>query len=55
MLVGADGSSYEEAAQALGCAVDTVKSRVNLARNCLAEMMRLAGEDGITRSRHAQM
>jgi RNA polymerase sigma-70 factor (ECF subfamily) len=55
MLVGADGLSYEEAAQALGCAVGTVKSRVNRARNCLAEEMRLADDDGIARSRHAEM
>ena len=55
MLVGADGLSYEEAAQALGCAVGTVKSRVNRARNCLAEVMRLADDDGIAKSRHAQM
>ena len=50
LLVGADGLTYEEAAQVLGCAVGTVKSRVNRARNCLAEVMRLAGEDGIARS-----
>ena len=49
MLVGADGLSYEEAAQVLGCAVGTVKSRVNRARNGLAELMRLADEDGIVR------
>ncbi|MBL0407346.1 sigma-70 family RNA polymerase sigma factor [Microvirga aerilata] len=55
MLVGADGLSYEEAAQALGCAVGTVKSRVNRARNGLAEEMRLADDDGIARSRHAEM
>jgi RNA polymerase sigma-70 factor (ECF subfamily) len=53
MLVGADGLSYEEAAQALGCAVGTVKSRVSRARNCLAEAMRLADDDGIARSHHA--
>ena len=39
MLVGADGLSYEEAAQTLGCAVGTIKSRVNRARNSLAELM----------------
>jgi RNA polymerase sigma-70 factor (ECF subfamily) len=50
LLVSAEGLSYEEAAQALGCAVGTVKSRVNRARNCLAELMRLATEDGIARS-----
>jgi RNA polymerase sigma-70 factor (ECF subfamily) len=50
LLVGADGLSYEEAAQVLGCAVGTVKSRVNRARRCLAELMRLAHEDGHARS-----
>ncbi|WP_099514141.1 sigma-70 family RNA polymerase sigma factor [Microvirga ossetica] len=54
LLVGADGLSYEEAAQALGCAVGTVKSRVNRARNCLAELMRLADEDGIIRFHSAE-
>lgn len=39
MLVGAEGLSYEEAAQTLGCAIGTIKSRVNRARNCLAELM----------------
>ena len=34
-LVGAEGMSYDEAAAALGCAVGTVKSRVNRARNRL--------------------
>jgi len=54
LLVGADGLSYEEAAQALGCAVGTVKSRVNRARNSLAEFMRLAGKDGLARSHIAE-
>jgi RNA polymerase sigma-70 factor (ECF subfamily) len=51
ILVGAEGMSYDEAAAALGCAVGTVKSRVNRARNRLAELMGLAGEDGIGGSR----
>lgn len=41
MLVGAEGMSYEAAAQALGCAVGTIQSRVNRARNRLAELMDL--------------
>jgi RNA polymerase sigma-70 factor, ECF subfamily len=36
ILVGASGFSYEEAAAICGCAVGTVKSRVNRARNRLA-------------------
>jgi RNA polymerase sigma-70 factor, ECF subfamily len=55
LLVGADGLTYEEAAQVLGCAVGTVKSRVNRARNCLAELMSLAGEDGLARSHIAEV
>jgi len=41
MLVGAEGMSYEAAAQALGCAVGTIQSRVNRARNRLAELLGL--------------
>ncbi|KLK89586.1 RNA polymerase subunit sigma-70 [Microvirga vignae] len=55
LLVGADGLSYEEAAQVLGCAVGTVKSRVNRARSCLTELMRLAGEDGLARARRPEV
>jgi RNA polymerase sigma-70 factor (ECF subfamily) len=39
ILVGASGFSYEEAAAICGCAVGTIKSRVNRARNRLAEIM----------------
>ena len=39
LLVGAEGFSYEEAAEICGCAVGTVKSRVNRARGRLAELM----------------
>ena len=39
LLVGAEGYSYEEAAAISGCAVGTVKSRVNRARVHLAEIM----------------
>ncbi len=55
LLVGVDGLSYEEAAQVLGCAVGTVKSRVNRARRCLAEMMRLTDEDGLARPYRAEV
>ena len=38
-LVGAAVFSYEEAAEISGCAVGTIKSRVNRARNRLGEML----------------
>ena len=39
MLVGAAGFSYEEAAEISGCAVGTIKSRVNRARSKLTDML----------------
>jgi RNA polymerase sigma-70 factor (ECF subfamily) len=39
ILVAASGFSYEEAAQICGCALGTVKSRVNRARSRLAEIL----------------
>ncbi len=39
ILIGASGLSYEEAAQICGCAVGTMKSRVNRARNRLSELL----------------
>jgi RNA polymerase sigma-70 factor, ECF subfamily len=39
ILVGASGFSYEEAAQISGCAVGTIKSRVNRARHRLTEIL----------------
>jgi RNA polymerase sigma-70 factor (ECF subfamily) len=39
ILVGAEGFSYEDAAGISGCAVGTVKSRVNRARAKLSELM----------------
>lgn len=39
ILVAASGMSYEEAAEICGCAPGTMKSRVNRARNRLAELM----------------
>ena len=44
VLVGAAGFSYEEAADICGCAVGTIKSRVNRARNRLADMLGLDAE-----------
>jgi RNA polymerase sigma-70 factor (ECF subfamily) len=45
VLVGASGFSYEEAAHICGCAVGTIKSRVNRARTRLAELMSIDGAD----------
>jgi len=39
ILIGASGLSYEEAATICGCAIGTMKSRVNRARNRLAEIL----------------
>ncbi len=46
LLVGASGFSYEEAATICGCAVGTIKSRVNRARTRLAHLLSMdGGED----------
>ena len=39
ILIGASGLSYEEAASICSCAIGTMKSRVNRARNRLAEIL----------------
>lgn len=44
ILVGASGFSYEEAANICGCAVGTIKSRVNRARARLQELLDVSGE-----------
>jgi len=51
ILIGASGLSYEEAAGVCGCAVGTMKSRVNRARGRLAELLSISsssefGHDG---------
>ncbi|MEM9782320.1 MAG: sigma-70 family RNA polymerase sigma factor [Pseudomonadota bacterium] len=45
VLVGASGFSYEEAAEICGCAVGTVKSRVNRARRRLTDMLALDADN----------
>lgn len=45
VLIGASGFSYEEAANICGCAVGTMKSRVNRARTRLAEILVLNASD----------
>ena len=47
VLVGAEGFSYEEAAEMCGCAVGTIKSRTNRARKRLAELMHLDDEQDL--------
>lgn len=44
LLIGAEGFSYEDAALMCGCAVGTIKSRVNRARNRLVELLGLTAE-----------
>jgi RNA polymerase sigma-70 factor (ECF subfamily) len=45
LLVGGSGFSYGQAAQICGCAVGTIKSRVNRARARLAEIMSIESVD----------
>jgi len=45
VLVGAAGLSYEEAAEICGCALGTLKSRVNRARARLLKIMEAADAD----------
>jgi RNA polymerase sigma-70 factor (ECF subfamily) len=47
VLVAAAGVSYEEAAEICGCAVGTIKSRVNRARRLLAGMLGTADSAGL--------
>jgi RNA polymerase sigma-70 factor, ECF subfamily len=54
LLIGAEGLSYEEAAESLGTKVGTIKSRVNRARTRLAELMGLVHADGIAVSHAVQ-
>src|SRR5207237_7084847 len=45
ILVGASGFSYEDAAAICGCAVGTIKSRVNRARSKLAALLYVEGAE----------
>ena len=45
ILIGAEGFSYDEAALMCGCAVGTMKSRVNRARGKLSELMGVEGAE----------
>lgn len=44
ILVSASGFSYDEAAEICGCAVGTIKSRINRARARLQEILDISGE-----------
>lgn len=44
ILVCASGFSYEEAANICGCAVGTIKSRINRARGRLQDLLSISGE-----------
>jgi RNA polymerase sigma-70 factor, ECF subfamily len=55
LLVGASGFSYEETAEICGCAIGTIKSRVNRARIRLAAILNVndiddLGPDSMTRA-----
>ncbi|MFE1602722.1 sigma-70 family RNA polymerase sigma factor [Methylobacterium sp. ID0610] len=45
ILVGAEGLSYEEVARICGVAIGTIKSRVNRARNRLADLLGYTEDD----------
>jgi len=45
LLIAAAGLSYDDVAGIMGCAVGTVKSRVNRARARLAQLLSIEGED----------
>jgi RNA polymerase sigma-70 factor (ECF subfamily) len=45
VLIGGSGMSYEEVAAICNCAVGTVKSRVNRARNRLAQLLAVDSAD----------
>ena len=47
LLVGASGFSYEEAAAICGCAVGTIKSRVNRARSRLTALLAVEGVEDL--------
>ncbi len=47
LLVTAEGSSYEEAAQICGTNLGTIKSRINRARTRLAELLALDAQEDL--------
>jgi RNA polymerase sigma-70 factor, ECF subfamily len=55
ILIGASGLTYEEAAGICGCAIGTMKSRVNRARSHLAEMLSITSGTEFGHDREWQM
>ncbi|NIY99734.1 RNA polymerase sigma factor [Salipiger sp. HF18] len=55
ILVGAQGFSYEDAAETCGVAVGTIKSRVNRARARLTELLNLDEHEGLEMTDQATM
>jgi RNA polymerase sigma-70 factor (ECF subfamily) len=45
LLIGASGASYEEAAEIIGCAIGTIKSRLARGRKALSQLIDGPGED----------
>jgi RNA polymerase sigma-70 factor (ECF subfamily) len=54
ILVGGAGLTYEEAAAICGCALGTIKSRVNRARNRLAKLLDIDMEDDAPADRRSR-
>ena len=62
LIVGASGASYEEAAEIIGCAVGTIKSRLARGRKALALLIDGPGDDemfdttpAVSAKRHVRM
>ena len=47
LLIGANGTSYEEAAEIAGCAIGTIKSRLARGRKALAALIEGPGDDAM--------
>jgi RNA polymerase sigma-70 factor (ECF subfamily) len=45
ILVGAEGFTYEEAAQICGCPIGTIRSRVNRARRHLVKLLQVSAPE----------
>ena len=54
ILIGAEGLSYEEAAQVCGVAVGTIKSRVHRARERLGQLLAIHGAEDLGPDRMTQ-